>query len=338
MQFHDYRTHYQVMKSFPTAKSRAISKATPQEFMDEQLETLNRHSMELTGEPIHLVDPFTPALLEIETRWHGLQRPYYNVWPSIIPALTKLKMDADCSFFTLPLNTLLLRFPVADNPLTFEDKGTQWSIRTVLAGNVKLFTGENEGKGVRWDRDEQPPPHVRGIAIWMDIHEPIGEAGEYSHMPGSVTGQLHKLLYKHLVCEPGKSIEWCFDHINAHESASVGVTYPDWIVHDVARLVCTLCLMAEDKELVEPIVLKADEEKWDKSHDPALVDKAKRRGNYGFNVGRDIEVAPHVRAACPAALYWTGKGRKIPRIRFRRGSVVHRKRLASVPTGFFDKE
>jgi hypothetical protein len=38
MQFHDYRTHYQVMKSLPTAKSRAISKATPQEFMDEQLE------------------------------------------------------------------------------------------------------------------------------------------------------------------------------------------------------------------------------------------------------------------------------------------------------------
>ena len=69
-----------------------------------------------------------------------------------------------------------------------------------------------------------------------------------------------------------------------------------------------------------------------------LVEKAIRRGNYGFNVGRSIEVSPHVRSSSPAALYWTGQGRKIPKIRFRRGTVVHRKRLASVPTGFLDLE
>jgi hypothetical protein len=116
------------------------------------------------------------------------------------------------------------------------------------------------------------------------------------------------------------------------------VQYPDHIVRDVARIVCTLCLMAEDKEIVEPIVLKADEDKFDRTGDLALVAKAIRRGNYGFNVGRSIEVVPHVRSACPAALYWTGEGRKIPKIRFRRGTVVHRKRLAQVPTGFLDKE
>ena len=47
---------------------------------------------------------------------------------------------------------------------------------------------------------------------------------------------------------------------------------------------------------------------------------------------------PHVRAASPAALYWTGEGRKVPKIRFRRGSIVHRKKFASMPTGFLDEE
>jgi hypothetical protein len=72
--------------------------------------------------------------------------------------------------------------------------------------------------------------------------------------------------------------------------------------------------------------------------DFSLVDKARRRGNYGWHVGRAIEVSPHVRAACPAALYWTGEGRKIPKIRFRRGSIVHRKKLSEMPTGFLGDE
>jgi hypothetical protein len=115
------------------------------------------------------------------------------------------------------------------------------------------------------------------------------------------------------------------------------LVYPTWILHAVARIVCTLCLMADDPQVVEPVVLKDDEQKFERSGDLSLVEKARRRGNYGWHVGRAIEVSPHVRAACPAALYWTGEGRKIPKIRFRRGSIVHRKKFASVPTGFLDE-
>jgi hypothetical protein len=92
--------------------------------------------------------------------------------------------------------------------------------------------------------------------------------------------------------------------------------------------------MASDPEIVEPEVLSSDEERYSKTRDSALVDKAHRRGKVGWNVGKDIEVVPHYRRACPAALYWTGEGRRFPKVRFRRGSVIHRKRLASVPTGF----
>lgn len=337
MQFNDYFTHYQLAKSAARG-DRTLQKMDARQFFYGYVHQLDIISRTRHGKPLEEVDPLTPNLIQMETCWHESQRPYYNLWPSIIPALTKLRMDADCQFFELPLEQLLLRFPITNNPLTWTDAGKEWSVRAVLCGNVDLVADSIKTRGVLARTPEERPTNVsRGLAMWLDIHEPL-EEGEGDGYGGPQGLRLHRVLYKHLVCEPGKSIEWSFDNLPDHDSASVGVAYPGWILRDVARIVCTLCLMAEDKELVEPIVLKADEEKFARTGDLSLVTKAVRRGNYGFNVGRNIEVSPHVRSASPAALYWTGEGRKIPRIRFRRGTVVHRKRLASVPTGFLDKE
>jgi hypothetical protein len=93
--------------------------------------------------------------------------------------------------------------------------------------------------------------------------------------------------------------------------------------------------MANDPEIMEPVVLRDDAARYERTGALALVAKARRRGHWGWNVGKGIEVSPHVRAASPAALYWTGEGRKIPKIRFRRGTVVHRKKFTAVPTGFW---
>jgi hypothetical protein len=336
MQFHDYRTHYQICKH-RNPREPLVSQG-PEEFYRQYLKGLELRSRSMFGAKLQDYDPFSPLLMQAELDWHTALRPYYNLWPSIIPALTGLKLDADASHFKLPLDHLLIRFPVRDNPLTWTDKqGLVRTVRVVLAENVNLHSGKGEPGKPRlvFQNGDNEFPVKRGMAFWIDGGETIEVDPTKPH---DTAGHLQSLMYKHLVCDEGKTIEWSFDHIPAHPSSDFGLHYPDQIVRDVARIVCTLCLMAEDKELVEPIVLKADEDKWDKSHDPSLVEKAKRRGNYGFNVGRDVEVVPHVRSACPAALYWTGQGRKIPRIRFRRGSVVHRKRLASVPTGFFDKE
>lgn len=333
MQFHEYHSHYNVMRH-RDRNHPAVAKGA-EAFYDEYLAMLNT-AVSVGGKAMVEFDPFTPMLMQLQREWHLAGRPYYNLWPSIIPALSKLKMDADSSFFKLPLEQLLIRFPVHGNPLSWQDdQGKTHSVRVVMAENVNLHdSGVRENK-VLFYRGEPPANSKRGIAFWIDAGEVVDRDLQ---RPDDVAGHVHSLLYKHVVCEEGRSIEWSFDNIPVHGSASLGLQYPEWVVRDVARLVCTLCLMAEDKDLVEPIVLKADEDKFDRTGDLTLVEKAKRRGNYGFNVGRDIEVTPHVRAASPAALYWVGKGRKIPKIRFRRGTVVHRKRLASVPTGYLDEE
>lgn len=333
MQFHDYHTHYNVMRH--RERDNPVLANGPDAFYEQYLRRL-RATYQHGGDIMYEFDPFTPMLMQLQRDWHAAGRPYFTLWPSIIPALSKLKMDADCSFFRLPLEELLIRFPVTNNPLCWSDKdGKEWGVRAVLAQNVRLHVNQDGKNKIVWTHREEPLVSKRGIAYWIDIGEVVDCD---PRKPDDVAGQIHSLMYKHLVCEEDKTIEWSFGNMPPHMSAGLGVDYPESIVRDVARLVCTLCLMAEDKELVEPIVLKADEEKFDRTGDMSLVDKAKRRGNYGFNVGRDIEVSPHVRAASPAALYWVGKGRKIPKIRFRRGTVVHRKKLAQVPTGFLDKE
>lgn len=335
MQFHDYHTHYQIMRA--QDKRHPLVADGPEKFYARYVASLMQGVEAAYGQPLERVDPITPALVQMETNWHQLGRPYFNLWPSIIPALTKLKLDADASFFRLPLDQLLVRFPKSDNPLSWTDNnGQHWAVRAVVAENATLaITKHNKPD---WYDGDPNAGTLPGMAYWIDVGEPLMPDEDGVIRPCENSGQLHSLLYKHIICVKGRTLEWSFDKIPSHESFAHGLQYPDRIIRDVARLLCTLCIMADDEEMVEPIVLKADEDRYERTHDAALVEKAKRRGNYGFDVGRSIEVMPHVRAASPAALYWTGPGRTIPRIRFRRGTVVHRKRLASMPTGFLDHE
>jgi DNA-binding protein H-NS len=50
-------------------------------------------------------------------------------------------------------------------------------------------------------------------------------------------------------------------------------------------------------------------------------------------VGKHIEVIPHYRRP-HMALVWTGRGRAVPKIVPRRGSVVHREAVEKLPSGF----
>ena len=58
--------------------------------------------------------------------------------------------------------------------------------------------------------------------------------------------------------------------------------------------------------------------KYEDSGDRKYVDRARRRGKLGWNVGARIEVMPHYRRPHPA-LVWTGPGRAVPRIVMRKG-------------------
>jgi hypothetical protein len=79
--------------------------------------------------------------------------------------------------------------------------------------------------------------------------------------------------------------------------------------------------------------LAGDRAKFEQTGDRRYVDKARRRGKVGWDVGRRLEVIPHYRRP-HMALAWTGRGRAVPRVVPRKGSVVHREVVEKAPSGF----
>jgi hypothetical protein len=72
-----------------------------------------------------------------ERDWEKARRPYYNMWPSIIPMLTRLNLDIDSDLIQLPLPARCIRFPkdAAKNPLKFDCRRRGPIRRAFLAGS-----------------------------------------------------------------------------------------------------------------------------------------------------------------------------------------------------------
>lgn len=318
MEFHSLRTDYQKAKA-----ARRTDATNHRDYAKESIARLEVLCQATYGSNLASVDPFTPTLLMAEADWAEERMPYYNLWPGIIPALTKLRLEVETQFFKLPLAPILVRFPVSGHPLTWSYEGKEWSIQTMLVCENLLRPDPKVAKRHGLNPNEWQP----ALSFWLDINEVIDPS-----MP-----HICRRMYKHLLKTPGWSIERCFKEIPPHDSSSEGVLYPDEVVQNCARIACALCLMAADPELAVPDVLSKDKAKFAATGDPSLIDKAHRRGKVGWDIGINVEVSPHLRSACPAALYWVGEGRKIPKIRFRKGCIVHRRRLSEVPTGFLLK-
>ena len=237
-----------------------------------------------------------------ERGWEKARRPYYNLWPSIVPMLTRLDLDLDSWLIQLPLPALCIRFPKdpAKNLLKFEWKGEEVSVRCILMGDM------NQGEG---------------ISVLIDVGELMGEIG------------VPVYSYRNFPRKPGLTVEQSLASLGRNQFADIGIQVPDSLVMDCVRLCCSLCLLENDSSIISPDVLADDRAKFEASGDHRYIDKAHRRGKIGWDVGRHIEVIPHYRRP-HMALVWTGRGRVVPKIVPRRGSVVHREVVEKVPMGF----
>ena len=242
--------------------------------------------------------------LHSERTWEQARKPYYSVWPSIVPMLTRLNLDLDSALIQLPLPALCIRLPKQDNPLEFHWENQPFEIRGILLSEI------NDG---------------RGLSLLIDIGETLDNS----------LFQTPLFTYRNFPRREGLTVEQSLASLDRGVSADMGVQIPETLIDDCVRLCCSLCLLENDPSVIEPDVLSKDRDKFEASGDDRYVDKAHRRGKIGWNVGRRIEVAPHYRRP-HMALVWTGRGRAVPKIVPRRGSVVHRELVEKVPSGFGD--
>ncbi len=155
-----------------------------------------------------------------ERDWEKGRRPYYNVWPAIVPMLTRLNLDLDSSLIRLPLPALCIRFPKdeAKNPLKFDWKGKTVPIRCILMGYINDETG---------------------ISLLIDIGEtmPLG-VPIYS--------------YRNFPRKEGLTVEQSLAGLQPDPFAEIGVQMPNELALDCVRLCCSLCLLENDSEIISP--------------------------------------------------------------------------------------
>lgn len=102
----------------------------------------------------------------------------------------------------------------------------------------------------------------------------------------------------------------------------------------LASIAVGVQLLSAESDFCERILLSRDQGHNLSDEARARAEaRALKRGVNGFTIGRSAEVMPHARSA-HFAIRWTGKGGKIPKLRPVKASIVKRRAIESVPTGW----
>lgn len=250
-------------------------------------------------------------LHEAERLWIKAGRPFYNLWPKVIPFLLKVNLTkVPASQVLLPLGELALRFPT-DSTFKVGFKSGNHANKELPA--QALFVNQFQKPDIK---------DGKAFVITVQVNEHPTDIIYTSHTTNS------------LFLEDGRSVEECMQAVHT-EDGDLKIESS----REILRIAVTCCLLSTDlaDDLVLPEVLKADEEKWKKTHDPKFPKRAKQRGVYGWSIGKSLHegrtVDPHWRGPCPLAVYYYGPRPGTPRLRYRKGCWVHREQVERIPTG-----
>jgi len=240
------------------------------------------------------------SLIKAEHNWRNVRRPYFNVYPKVLNALAKTSLRVKPSQIPKSvfhdLSVMAIKFP------------NNHDVK-LLKGLDHMFISlidEVRGRG------------IGGIACYYTLNDAV----YYSAIPQEdYVDEMLKIEQ-----EPDE-FEIRYASQNDEERARTNLA---------SRIMVGVLMLAADEEYIAPILIRGDADKAKTEDDvKRLADKARRRGLVGYDIGRDIEVSPHIRMP-HFGLRWTGEGRKIPKIVPIKGSVINKKLVAEVPTGYED--
>lgn len=318
MKFQNFRINYDAVRQQGGTRLSAV------EFYKDMLNRVFFDRYELgAGASIEARNTFQIERLFVESR-----RPYYRVYPSIIKALLKVKLDkVPSESFSLPVDVLEIQLPEGDKSFSVVIDGDVVYCRAILAWYTDTIAAESIV-----DLKEVSMGAFKTLAFYADFGERIG--GEDITVPLTEWCQI--------CLESGKTLQDCVEKTIAKRNPDrqMQSSMSPETVGSITRFLCGLSILSTDEAdgIVKPEVLEADRAKYELTHDPKFIEKAKRVGKVGWTIGEETaEASPHIRSA-HMALFWTGPGRTIARIRPRRGCVVRREDITKIPTGYGDDD
>lgn len=251
------------------------------------------------------VPKYVAHQLQDEADWIDDGMPYYSVWPVITDCLLRTPLAIPGDSISLPRKPILLRFsqdkPFITNGLT---------LKSILANETLVEDAEGKDH--------------RSLVLWCDF----GEVDMSMGFPLMVGTYRVFRLDMATVQDALDASKRKFDKITDQEEEAL---------LDAIRITLAVAMLNESTEFFEPDVLSKDSLKYERTKDASIVARAHRRGKIGWHLGRQTELVPHVRRP-HFAIRWTGVGRVKPVLTPIRGSVVKRRRLVEVPTGYMDED
>jgi hypothetical protein len=256
-----------------------------------------------------------------DQQWSEDRKPYYNVYPSIIPLLTRIDLDfpGDAVHFPHNLESLVIRLPKGHNQIV----SPQGELRSIL---VAPCNAKGIGESLKYPG--------QGLAVYMDIGEKYAGTD--------------LALYDYVVFR--------LDGINVQESLNstptdahslrANMTFSSGWRRQAIQLLITLLLIQDDPNLINPDVLAKDDQelleaigKNNEERIKFLQDRAFRRRGPGWEIGRRYERIPGAPYVVPPhpQRYWVGAGRTKCVVKTRSGYVVDKTQIIKLPTGYQEK-
>lgn len=303
MKFYDWTLlQNYIRKKYPTAP---IAKAKLQDFCKITLAAMLRDGTTVkldSPDPVERQTGVDICRVYLDQHWDNIQRPYYNLWPVVVPMFLKVKLSVPCNCLRLPFSTFVLRLPKQAAPLVYQDDRKH--IRTITAIRGSTMPAE------------MSPLSIDQLLIEFQTSCPTLSEEEQAGTSVITFPLIADTTIEQMLTQ------------------SVGpVTLQLSAAAMVLRLCLGVCLLDNDPSIISPDVLDCDRLKYDETKHQKYIDKAHRRGKVGWDIGKGLEVVPHLRMP-HFGWRWTGPGGKIPKLVPIEGSIVHRNKLLEVPTGF----
>jgi len=217
-----------------------------------------------------------------------------------------------------------------------------WPIAVELAPSVKLdltFSSVEipfHAILLRFAKGHEPHRLKSALIFWP---KGFGKIQAFCQFTG---GEDYILTVQHAYKPDDKVEEW-LENLSAHGHKVSNDHHNAGLL--LVRLVVFIGLLAKGDDMITPIVLSKDRNKYEATDDPDakqwMEDKAARRAGRGFDLGKRLQVekdkSPHFRNP-HLCLFWVGEGRKKPVIKMRSGAVIQRASMAEVPTGYLGPE
>lgn len=269
-------------------------------------------------------DYFTVTQSHLGSLWEKAGRPYYNVWPAIMPMVKNLTLDITSTDVPPIDPPLCLRIPLNSKEFSWDDQRVYSILIGVIPKNMQVIVDAYLKNNLELPVDVPWDIAQGRIAIMIDIRE----TRPSSRQP--------VFTFRYVTITPGASADQIIRRDPSDDSIRTGIQIPEEIMDLATRLAFVVCLIGDDPELLSPDILAKDRPKWDKATEAEklrMLDKAKKRGKNGFDLGKQLELIPHYRRPHLAKV-WTGKGRAKLKVVMRKGAVVHREQAVKVPTGY----